>query len=127
MFLTKEARFNLFKEGGVRIVKDSSANKCGVITSSYEICSSMLLNHDEFMAIKEELVDDVLKKLRELAELEAEVRIHIYTCIYMYILIFFMFHSYSSESSATTQEIFHTSVNVFQVLLIRLKMLLAML
>ena len=57
----------------MRIVKDSSANKCGVITSSYEICSSMLLDEAEFMAIKDELVADVLKKLRELAQLEAEV------------------------------------------------------
>jgi len=54
-------------------VKDSSANKCGVITSSYEICASMLLDESEFLAIKEELVEDVLTRLRELARLEAEL------------------------------------------------------
>lgn len=73
LFLTAEARQKLFDAAKVRIVKDSSANKCGVITSSYEICASMLLNEPEFMAIKEELVDDVLKKLRELAQMEAEL------------------------------------------------------
>lgn len=63
----------MFKEAGVRIVKDSSANKCGVITSSFEICASMLLEEREFLAIKEEVVADVLKQLRELARLEAEL------------------------------------------------------
>jgi glutamate dehydrogenase len=73
LFLTAEARQKLFDAAKVRIVKDSSANKCGVITSSYEICASMLLNEAEFMAIKPELVEDVLKKLRELAQMEAEL------------------------------------------------------
>jgi glutamate dehydrogenase len=40
LFITKEARKALFEEGGVAIVKDSSANKGGVITSSYEICGA---------------------------------------------------------------------------------------
>jgi len=38
LFITNEARKALFDEAGVVIVKDSSANKGGVITSSYEIC-----------------------------------------------------------------------------------------
>lgn len=37
IFNTPEAREELFKHGKVTIVKDSSANKCGVITSSYEV------------------------------------------------------------------------------------------
>jgi glutamate dehydrogenase len=73
IYLTPECRELLFKEAGVKIVKDSSANKCGVITSSYEICASMLLEEREFLAIKEDVVADVLKRLRELARLEAEV------------------------------------------------------
>merc|ERR1719183_165626 len=73
IFITADARKGLFEKGGVAIVKDSSANKCGVITSSYEICSSMLLEDHEFLAIKEELVQDVLRRLRELARMEAEV------------------------------------------------------
>merc|ERR1712045_1091956 len=73
IFTTPGARQLLFDKAGVRIVKDSSANKCGVITSSFEICSSMLLSEDEFLAIKDDVVKDVLKRLRELARLEAEV------------------------------------------------------
>jgi len=73
LFITHEARQKLFEEAGVEIVKDSSANKCGVICSSYEIMSSMLLSDDEFHAIKGELVGDVLEKLRELARMEAEL------------------------------------------------------
>lgn len=48
LFTTPEARDLLFKEAGVVFVKDSSANKCGVICSSFEIVSSMLMSSDEF-------------------------------------------------------------------------------
>jgi glutamate dehydrogenase len=73
IFITEDAREKLFREGNVQIVKDSSANKCGVITSSCEVAASMLLSKEEFMAVKPELVDDVLVKLRHLAKLEAEL------------------------------------------------------
>jgi len=73
IFITPEARKGLFEKAGVCIVKDSSANKCGVITSSYEICASMLLDESEFLAIKDEVVEDVLTRLRELARFEAEL------------------------------------------------------
>merc|ERR1712117_937493 len=73
IFTTPGARQLLFDKAGVRIVKDSSANKCGVITSSFEICSSMLLSEEEFLAIKDEVVQDVLQRLRELAGLEARL------------------------------------------------------
>lgn len=73
IFNTPEARENLFKHAGVVIVKDSSANKCGVITSSCEVAASMLLSKDEFMAVKNELVSDVIVRLRVLAKLEAEL------------------------------------------------------
>ena len=49
---------------GVLIMKDSSANKCGVITSSYEISSNMLISEEEFLAIKEPFVEQVKEKLR---------------------------------------------------------------
>jgi glutamate dehydrogenase len=77
LFLTHEARSEL-SDQGVLIFKDSSANKCGVITSSYEIISNMLLTEDEFIRIKERFVEEVLAKLRELARREAEllVRVH---------------------------------------------------
>lgn len=73
LFITPEARQHLFNEAGVVIVKDSSANKCGVICSSYEIIASMLLETEEFLSIKDELVQQVVDKLRELARVEAEL------------------------------------------------------
>jgi len=73
IFITEEARQALYEEAGVVIVKDSSANKCGVITSSYEICAAMLLTEDEFFENKQAIVDDVLLKLRDLAKMEADL------------------------------------------------------
>jgi glutamate dehydrogenase len=73
LFITAEARQKLFEEAGVVIVKDSSANKGGVITSSYEICAAMLLSEDEFFDNKEQIVGEVLDKLRGLAQMEAEL------------------------------------------------------
>ena len=79
LFLTPEARDNLFSVGTL-ILKDSSANKCGVICSSFEIVDSMLLTESEFLEIKEEFVKQVLTKLRFLARREAELlaRLHRY-------------------------------------------------
>ncbi|KAG7399981.1 hypothetical protein PHYBOEH_007322 [Phytophthora boehmeriae] len=73
LFITPEARQLLFDNAGVVIVKDSSANKCGVICSSYEIVASMLLETDEFLAVKDELVVQVVDKLRSLARVEAQL------------------------------------------------------
>jgi glutamate dehydrogenase len=73
LFISGAARQKLFEHAGVLIVKDSSANKCGVICSSFEIVSSMLLNSAEFRKVKKELVADVLAKLRRFARMEAEL------------------------------------------------------
>ncbi len=73
LFISNEARQALYDEAGVMIVKDSSANKCGVITSSYEICASMLLDENEFFENKEAIVEEVIEKLKDLAKLEAEL------------------------------------------------------
>ena len=77
LFLTPEARKHL-SNAGIIILKDSSANKCGVICSSFEISACMLLGEEEFMAIKETFVEQVLIKLRTLARAEAELlaRLH---------------------------------------------------
>lgn len=72
LFLTPEARTKLSECGAV-ILKDSSANKCGVICSSFEIIASMLLSEEEFLRIKDQFVEQVLEKLRELARREAEL------------------------------------------------------
>ena len=70
LFLTDEARSNL-AAAGVAIVKDSSANKCGVICSSLEIIAGMLLSEDDFIKMKPQYVEEVLELLRDLAGTEA--------------------------------------------------------
>ncbi|MBR6372085.1 MAG: NAD-glutamate dehydrogenase [Victivallales bacterium] len=70
-FLTPDARIQLQKNG-VLIVKDASANKCGVITSSYEILSGLMLKPQEFIKAKPVLVPQVMQKLEQTASREAE-------------------------------------------------------
>jgi glutamate dehydrogenase len=77
LFLNAEARRHL-SDAGALIIKDSSANKCGVICSSFEIIACMLLSNEEFMAIKETFVEQVLDKLRLLARREAELLVRVY-------------------------------------------------
>lgn len=72
IFFTEEARERL-QEAGMLIFKDSSANKCGVICSSFEILSSLILEPAEFMEIKPTYVEQVLQKLRSKADQEAKV------------------------------------------------------
>ncbi|MFN3201480.1 MAG: NAD-glutamate dehydrogenase domain-containing protein [Bradymonadia bacterium] len=72
LFLTKGAREALSAEAGVLVVKDSSANKCGVICSSFEIAAGMLVSAEAFMAIKDVFVEQVLHRLRAVARQEAE-------------------------------------------------------
>ena len=69
-FLTPEARTELQKRGIV-ILRDASANKCGVISSSYEIIGNLLMTGREFLANKDEYVRDVLAILEKRAEDEA--------------------------------------------------------
>lgn len=71
-FLTPEARRKL-QEREVVILRDASANKCGVISSSYEIIANLLLSEKEFFAHKEEYVAGVLEILEKRASDEAEL------------------------------------------------------
>lgn len=71
-FITPEARIALQK-GGIILMRDASANKCGVISSSYEIIANLLLSDEEFLANKPEYVADVVKILEKRAEEEAKV------------------------------------------------------
>ncbi len=71
-FITPEARGELQKRG-IIIMRDASANKCGVISSSYEIIANLLLSPEEFLAVKERYVGDVLKILEKRAEDEARL------------------------------------------------------
>ncbi|MCG6937728.1 MAG: NAD-glutamate dehydrogenase [Gammaproteobacteria bacterium] len=71
LFLTPQAR-ELLTQHGILIVKDSSANKCGVICSSYEIVAGMMLGDEEFLEIKNKFVTEVIEKLQEFAMFEAK-------------------------------------------------------
>jgi glutamate dehydrogenase len=69
-FISPEARLELQKQG-VMILRDASANKCGVISSSYEIIANLLMNETEFLKHKETYVRDVLTILEKRAGEEA--------------------------------------------------------
>ena len=71
-FITPEARVLLQKQG-IIIMRDASANKCGVISSSYEIIANLLLSEQEFLEEKERYVADVLEILEKRAEDEARL------------------------------------------------------
>ncbi len=78
IFFTSEARERL-QEKGVLMIKDSSANKTGVICSSYEIIASLTMSEDEFKAVKPEYVKDVIGILRKKADAEAKLLFRTYT------------------------------------------------
>ena len=71
-FITPDARSELQKRGVV-IMRDASANKCGVISSSYEILANLMLSDDEFLDNKARYVNDVVAILNQLAEQEAHL------------------------------------------------------
>ncbi|ORJ57590.1 NAD-glutamate dehydrogenase domain-containing protein [Geothermobacter hydrogeniphilus] len=86
-FITPEAREKLQAEG-IIIMRDASANKCGVISSSYEIIANLLLTEKEFFANKDAYVGDVLEILEKRAADEAR-------------LIFRRYDEYSGSRSYT--------------------------
>jgi len=69
-FITPAARQSL-QHRGVVIMRDASANKCGVISSSYEIIANLVFSDEEFLANKQEYVKDVIAILNQTAEVEA--------------------------------------------------------
>jgi glutamate dehydrogenase len=71
-FITPEARLRL-QEAGAVVLRDASANKCGVISSSYEIIGNLLLSEAEFLQHKEEYVRGVLEILERRAADEASL------------------------------------------------------
>lgn len=71
-FITPEARIQLQKNGVV-LMRDASANKCGVISSSYEIIANLLLSEREFLEQKERYAGDVLAILEKRAADEARL------------------------------------------------------
>ncbi|MBU0656380.1 MAG: NAD-glutamate dehydrogenase, partial [Gammaproteobacteria bacterium] len=71
-FITPEARTYL-QNHGVVIMRDASANKCGVISSSYEIIANLMLSEAEFLSHKQRYVSDVISILNRMAEQEANL------------------------------------------------------
>jgi glutamate dehydrogenase len=71
-FITPDARVQLQKKG-VLLMRDASANKCGVISSSYEIIANLLLGEEEFLENKARYVAGVLEILERRAADEARL------------------------------------------------------
>jgi glutamate dehydrogenase len=71
-FFTTLARDEIQKRG-VIVIRDASANKCGVIASSYEIIANLLMSDGEFIEDKEGYVADVIQILKARAEAEARL------------------------------------------------------
>lgn len=71
-FLTPGARDGL-QSRGVIVLRDASANKCGVISSSYEIIANLLMSDAEFLDRKAIYVAQVLSILEQRAEQEARL------------------------------------------------------
>lgn len=72
LYLTNEAREALEKKG-VLIVKDSSANKAGVICSSLEVQAGLILSEKEFIEEKPKLMKDVFAFIEDKAGKEASL------------------------------------------------------
>jgi len=72
LYLTPRARRALEKLGTI-IIKDSSANKAGVICSSFEVLSGLALGDEKFLAHKSVLIQEILARLKECAYNEASL------------------------------------------------------
>jgi glutamate dehydrogenase len=78
LYLDQEARRELEKLG-VLIIIDSSANKTGVICSSFEVLCGLSLGDQVFMENKEQLVREILERLRTCALDEARLILKTHT------------------------------------------------
>lgn len=72
LYLTPFARRAL-ENLGVLVIKDSSANKTGVICSSFEVLSGLTLGDELFIANKEHLIQEILERLKVCASREANL------------------------------------------------------
>lgn len=71
LYLTPGARRALEKLG-VIIIKDSSANKGGVICSSFEVLAGLTVSEEEFLKEKEILIEEILNVIKSRARDEAK-------------------------------------------------------
>lgn len=72
LYLTPEARRRL-ERLGVIIIKDSSANKGGVICSSFEVLAGLVLSDEEFLTEKPALVREILDRIQQCSRNEARL------------------------------------------------------
>jgi glutamate dehydrogenase len=72
LYLTPFARRTLEK-AGVVIIKDSSANKGGVICSSFEVLTSLALSEEEFLKDKPTIVSEILDIIQARSREEANL------------------------------------------------------
>ena len=84
LYLTPSARRAL-EDLGVLIIKDSSANKGGVICSSMEVLAGLTMTGEEFLADKEELMQQILQIIEEKARDEAELLLHTHSATKAYL------------------------------------------
>ncbi len=77
LYLTPEAR-SFLEAKGVLIVKDSSANKGGVICSSFEVLYSLVLSEEEFLREKPRIVEEILHLIEARAKVEATLLLKTY-------------------------------------------------
>lgn len=72
LYLNHKAR-RLLEEKGVLIIKDSSANKGGVICSSFEVLCGLSINDETFIQNKPALVAEILERVKLCASYEADL------------------------------------------------------
>ncbi len=72
LYLNAKAR-RFLEEKGVLIIKDSSANKGGVICSSFEVLCGLALDEQTFLNYKQTLVEEILDRLKLYASYEADL------------------------------------------------------
>ncbi len=72
LYLTPKAR-RFLEKLGVLVIKDSSANKTGVICSSFEILCGLTITDEEFLIHKQQLVTEILERLKQCASREVEL------------------------------------------------------
>lgn len=77
LYLTPWARRYL-EEAGALIIKDSSANKGGVICSSFEVLASLVLSEEEFLKEKATIVAEILTVIQERAREESNLLLRVY-------------------------------------------------
>lgn len=72
LYINNKAR-RFLEEKGVLIIKDSSANKGGVICSSFEVLCGLAIDEQTFINHKTILISEILERLKVYASYEADL------------------------------------------------------